>query len=170
GREPAGERAPGGLPRRILGWAPLAVTACLLLVVGILAGGLMFGERDGGGASPAPPAATSTVPGARPNPATSPGERIAAENPKSKIKGIVVLHRKMWGTQVELYLAGVPKGSRCRLLVVARDGRRDMLGSWSVPYDKGYGAYGGSTMFQRGQLFSFEVMTLEGQPLLTIPT
>jgi hypothetical protein len=98
------------------------------------------------------------------------GERITAEDPRSSVKGYVVLHRKAWGTEVELHLAGVPKGSHCRLLVIARDGRRDALGSWYVPYDEGYGEYRGSTMFPRGQLFSFEIVGLDGRPLLTIPT
>jgi len=44
-----------------------------------------------------------------------------------------------------------------------------MLGSWSGAYRHGYGEYEGSTMFQRGQIFSFEVVTVEGQPLITIP-
>jgi hypothetical protein len=98
------------------------------------------------------------------------GERIVAVNPDNKIKGVVFLQRKEWGTQVELYLSGVPKGEHCRMMVIARDGRRDALGSWSVPYDTGYGDYHGSTMFPRGQLYSFEIVGLDGKPLLTIPT
>lgn len=97
-------------------------------------------------------------------------ERIAAENPDTGIKGYVLLRKKQWGTEVELHLSGVPKGSHCRMLVIARDGRRDALGSWYVPYDEGYGEYRGSTMFPRGQLFSFEIVGLDGKPLLTIPT
>ncbi|MEU8799026.1 zf-HC2 domain-containing protein [Spirillospora sp. NPDC048819] len=151
---PAGGRGPG--------WAPLAAAACLLLVIGALFGGLLlpFGERNT--ATPPPPSASPAITGG--------AERIAAENPKTNIKGYVLLKKKRWGTEVELHLAGVPKGSHCRLLVVARDGRRDALGSWYVPYDKGYGEYRGSTMFPRGQLFSFEIVGLDGRPLLTIPT
>ncbi|NYD47302.1 anti-sigma factor RsiW [Actinomadura luteofluorescens] len=148
------------------GWAPPAAAACLLLVVGGLFGGLLFPSRtDGPGAGPppSPPASTSAAP-------VVAGERITASDPRSAVKGYVVLRRKAWGTEVELHLAGVPKGSHCRLLVIARDGRRDALGSWYVPYDEGYGEYRGSTMFPRGQLFSFEVVGLDGRPLLTIPT
>lgn len=125
-------------------------------------GALLFPSRDGGTVA-APPSATPTGSAVQ-------GERINAADPKTNIKGYVLLHRKAWGTEVELHLAGVPKGSHCRLLVIARDGRRDALGSWYVPYDEGYGEYRGSTMFPRGQLFSFEVVGLDGQPLLTIPT
>ncbi|RKS71102.1 putative zinc finger protein [Actinomadura pelletieri DSM 43383] len=145
--------------RRRTGWAPLAAAACLLLIIGALFGGLVFPSGTEETAAPPPP--STSVPGA---------ERIAATNPETKIKGYVLLKQKKWGTEVELHLAGVPKGSHCRLLVVARDGRRDALGSWYVPYDKGYGAYTGSTMFPRGQLFSLEIVGLDGTPLLTIPT
>jgi UDP:flavonoid glycosyltransferase YjiC (YdhE family) len=49
-------------------------------------------------------------------------------------------------------------------------GRRPGWQMRYVPYDEGYGEYRGSTMFPRGQLFSFEIVGLDGQPLLTIPT
>ncbi|TDC90330.1 zf-HC2 domain-containing protein [Actinomadura sp. 7K507] len=160
---PLRRRAGGQAGGRGAGWAPLATAACLLLVAGALFGGFLlpFGSQDA--ASPPPPSAS---------PSASPTdvERIAAENPSTDIKGYVLLKKKQWGTEVELHLAGVPKGSHCRLQVIARDGRRDALGSWYVPYDEGYGEYRGSTMFPRGQLYSFEIVGLDGQPLLTIPT
>ncbi|MFB4301373.1 anti-sigma factor family protein [Actinomadura sp. NTSP31] len=166
-------------PRSIGRWAPLAAAACLLLVVGALFGGLMFSSRDDG--RTASPPATSGSPSPAPSESEEPepeqtvqptgrGERIAATNPDTKIKGIVWLQREEWGTKVELYLSGVPKGEHCRMMVVARDGRRDPIGSWYVPYDTGYGDYHGSTMFPRGQLYSFEIVGLDGTPLLTIPT
>jgi hypothetical protein len=162
---PLGRLAGGRGP----GWAPLAAAACLLLVVGALFGGLLFPSGKGGTTAKPPPSASPSAS----RPETEPpvkGERITAQNPASKIKGYVVLRRQEWGTEVELHLAGVKKGSHCKLLVIARDGRRDALGSWYVPYDEGYGEYRGSTMFPRGQLFSFEIVGLDGRPLLTIPT
>ncbi|MFI0372702.1 anti-sigma factor family protein [Actinomadura sp. 1N219] len=159
---PLSRRADGqGTGRRVARWTPLAAAACLLLVIGALFGGLVFPSGSDETASPPPSASPSASAGG--------AERIAAANPKNNIKGYVLLKKKKWGTEVELHLAGVPKGSHCRLLVIARDGRRDALGSWYVPYDKGYGEYTGSTMFPRGQLFSFEIVGLDGKPLLTIP-
>lgn len=152
---------------RLAGWLPLAAAACLPLVAGALFGGFLLPLGSQGTASPPPPSAS---PSASPPEAAGEVERIAAEDPRTNIKGYVLLTKRQWGTEVELHLAGVPKGSRCRLLVIARDGRRDALGSWYVPYDEGYGEYRGSTMFPRGQLFSFEIVGLDGQPLLTIPT
>ncbi|MFF0525692.1 zf-HC2 domain-containing protein [Actinomadura nitritigenes] len=167
---------PAGGRGRVTRWAPLAAAACLLLVAGALFGGFVLPSGDGGRtASPpgASPPAASAPPEPEPEPTVTPagrGERITAVNPDNKIKGVVFLQRKEWGTQVELYLSGVPKGEHCRMMVIARDGRRDAIGSWSVPYDTGYGDYHGSTMFPRGQLYSFEIVGLDGKPLLTIPT
>lgn len=154
------------------GWAgPLAAAACVLLIAGVLLGGFLYPSGGRDGAAPRPSATVaSRPPGASPPPPTPPVEQITAEDPQTNIKAIVNLRRKAWGTEVELYLRGVPKGSSCRLMVIARDGRRDALGSWYVPYGEGYGEYRGSTMFPRGQLYSFEIVGLDGRPLLTIPT
>ncbi|TYB40858.1 anti-sigma factor family protein [Actinomadura chibensis] len=157
----AADRRRGRLGRRPgAGWAPLAVAACLLLVVGALFGGFVrpSGSQD-----------TAEPPERPPSASAGSAERITAENPASNVKGYVLLKKRQWGTEVELHLAGVPKGSHCKLLVIARDGRRDALGSWYVPYDEGYGEYRGSTMFPRGQLYSFEIVGLDGRPLLSIP-
>ncbi|MWA04526.1 hypothetical protein F8568_029935 [Actinomadura sp. LD22] len=164
---PLGRRAGGR--GRVARWAPLAAAACLLLVVGALFGGLLLPSGDGGRTASPPTASASPDPETTVTPAGR-GERLVAVNPDNKVKGVVYLQRKEWGTQVELYLSGVPKGEHCRMMVIARDGRRDAIGSWSVPYDRGYGDYHGSTMFPRGQLYSFEIVGLDGKPLLTIPT
>ncbi|WP_173098444.1 anti-sigma factor family protein [Actinomadura verrucosospora] len=167
---PLGRRL-GGRGAGIARWAPLAAAACLLLVVGALFGGFVF-PASGGGRAASPPAASAT-PSPGPEQTAEPagrGERIVAVNPGNQVRGVVYLQRREWGTQVELYLSGVPKGEHCRMMVIARDGRRDAIGSWSVPYDRGYGDYHGSTMFPRGQLYSFEIVGLDGKPLLTIPT
>lgn len=166
----AAERRPAW-GRRLGGggsWAPLAAAACLLLVVGALFGGLLTGiGRDDRTASP-PTVTPSVSPSTAPSPSPQ-GERISAEDPRTGVKGYVLLREKKWGTSLDFFLAGVKKGSRCKLRVVARDGRRDMLGSWYVPYDEGYGQYPASTMFRREELYAFEVIGLDGKPLLTIP-
>ncbi|MFI0350695.1 anti-sigma factor family protein [Actinomadura sp. 9N407] len=143
-----------------LWWAPAALAACALLLVGVLAGALLTSVKDEPVAVPVTPSSPSIT--------TSPGaERIRAAD--AGVKGEIVLYRKKWGTKIELYLAGAPYGGTCRFFAVARDGQRDMLGSWHVAYRKGFGQYMGSTMFHREQLSSFEIVTLDGRPLLSIP-
>ncbi|MEW2358890.1 zf-HC2 domain-containing protein [Spirillospora sp. NPDC029432] len=149
-------RPPGG---GRLWWGPGVLAACALVAVGVLTGALFVSAREGAPvAAPAPSISTSAG-----------AERLRASDPGNKVRAEMILYRKKWGTKVELHLSGAPYGESCRFYAVARDGQRDMLGSWHVAYRRGYGQYAGSTMFQRDQLFSFEIVTLGGQPLLTIP-
>ena len=163
GRSGAPRRAPKGALR----WAPVAVAACLLLLVGGLFGGLVTNAAGNGDRPVAVRTVTPSIP--PPSISASPAaERLSASDPSTGADAELVLYAKKWGTAAELYLAGAPYGEHCRWFAVARDGRRDQLGSWYVPYPRGYGKYTGSTMFQRDQLYSFEIVTVEGTPLLTI--
>jgi hypothetical protein len=141
-----------------LWWTPAALAACALVLAGVLAGGLVSAiTRDDR------PVATPTA-------SQSPGgERLNAANASNRVKAELVLYQRRWGTKVELHLAGAPFGGHCRWFAVARNGQRDALGSWYVAYRKGYGVYESSTMFQRDEIYSFEVVTLDGKPILTIP-
>ncbi|GAA4099725.1 MULTISPECIES: anti-sigma factor family protein [Actinomadura] len=150
----------GGVGR--LRWVPLAAAACVLLLVGMLFGGLVRPFGDGGR-----PTAERTVTAA-PQPQVTAAERLTASDPRTRIDAYVMLYKRKWGTKVELYLSGAPRGERCKWYAVARDGQRDPLGSWYVAYGRGYGRYDASTMFQRDQIFSFEIVTVQGRPLLTV--
>lgn len=68
-----------------------------------------------------------------------------------------------------MHLAGAPFGGHCRWYAVSRSGQRDPLGSWYVAYERGYGRFESSTMFRRDQIRAFEVVTLDGRPIITIP-
>ncbi|WP_433332668.1 anti-sigma factor family protein [Spirillospora sp. CA-294931] len=157
-------RAARDRPRWRSGWVPLAAAASLLLALGGVAGGLVTASaRDDR------PVAVRTVTPAPSAYPTGNAEKLTAASPGDRVKAEVLLGKKKWGTSVELHLSGAPYGQRCRLYAVSRDGQRDMLGSWYVAYKKGYGKYYGSTMFQRGQIFTLEIVTLDGKPLITIP-
>ncbi|MFF5260099.1 zf-HC2 domain-containing protein [Actinomadura viridis] len=160
GRGPARGPGPGAGRRR---WLPAAAAACALLLAGALAGGAVVsltGDRSPAAPAPTAPPLVSTGPG---------GERLVAGAPGGRVKAEVVLYSRKWGTKVELRLEGATYGERCRWYAVARDGRRDPLGSWYVAYKKGVGVYESSTMIPRDQLYSFEVVTVEGRPLVTVP-
>ncbi|MBO2454291.1 zf-HC2 domain-containing protein [Actinomadura barringtoniae] len=168
----ASERRRGSFGRvlggRGLSWTPLAAAASVVLLAGALVGGMLLGGKNDE-AKPPPPQAAPTVTVYPKPPIDSKPEALRVSSPDGKVEAEMMLTKKKWGTAVELYLSGAPYGARCRLYAVARDGQRDMLGSWAVAYRHGYGEYEGSTMFQRSQIFSFEVVTVEGQPLITIP-
>ncbi|WP_067475417.1 anti-sigma factor family protein [Actinomadura hibisca] len=156
--------------RRPSRWIPLAMAACVLLLVGGLFGGLLTSLGDDRHVSAPPPVQTTTAASPGPSPAEPPGEKITAENPRTGVKGYAILRARKSGTHIELYLSGAPYGDACRFQVVARDGQKDSLGSWNVAYKgKGYGEYKGVTRFPRDQLYSLEINTLDGRPLLMFP-
>ncbi|MFC5746021.1 zf-HC2 domain-containing protein [Actinomadura rugatobispora] len=158
-------RRPPGAGR--LWWTPAALAACALVLMGALAGGLVSGvTRDDRPVAGRPGPSAPATPLISPSPG---GERLNAANASNRVKAELVLYKRGWGTKVELHLAGAPFGGHCRWYAVARNGQRDALGSWYVAYRKGYGVYESSTMFQRDEIYSFEVVTLDGQPILTIP-
>ncbi|MCP9967618.1 zf-HC2 domain-containing protein [Actinomadura madurae] len=151
-------RMAGGRAR----WVPLAAAACLVLVVGVLAARCC--SRPG-----------TAAPSPRRRPPRRPGRRCRASASTRRTRrptsrGTCCCTARRGARRWSCTSPGSPRARTAGLLVIARDGRRDALGSWYVPYDEGYGEYRGSTMFPRGQLFSFEVVGLDGQPLLTIPT
>ncbi|MEU5876553.1 zf-HC2 domain-containing protein [Spirillospora sp. NPDC047279] len=157
----------GGRRGRVSRWAPAAAAAAVLLVVGGLVGGAIGVTSLAGDDRPVA-VRTVTPP---PTPPTVPpkAEQLIARSPDGKLEARVMLYKKRWGTRVEFYLRGAPYEGSCRLYAVAKNGQRDPLGSWFVAYRRGYGEYPASTMIPRDQLFSFEVVTVEGQPLLTVP-
>lgn len=144
----------GGVAGR---WAPLAAAAVVILVVGALLGWLALPDGESG------PKAIPTTSFPSPSP-----ERFTATDARTHIWAQLDVTEGSWGTGARVHLEGVPVGTRCRLVAVATGGRRDPMASWMVPGD-GYGDFGGSTMMNRDQIKSFEIVTAEGRPLLTFP-
>ncbi|MCP2343658.1 zf-HC2 domain-containing protein [Actinomadura rupiterrae] len=153
-------RRPWFRRRPAVGWTPLAAAAAVLMVFGLLLGGVVGHQVAG-------------TPQARPSPTSTsteePGEKLTGTNPSNHVTASVVVRRESWGTYSEITITGVPKGSRCRWYLVTKAGKREMLGSWSVPSANGEGEYEGATMYSRDQIMSFQVDTLEGHRLVTIP-
>ncbi|GAA2086310.1 anti-sigma U factor RsuA [Actinomadura alba] len=140
---------------RIRRWAPQAAAAAIILVIGVL-GGLAWS----GGAEVRPP---TGVPSAPPVAA----EQVSATDPRTHVSAQVGIDGKAWGTAVAIRLNGAPPGTRCQIMAVGKDGRRDIAGGWQVVYS-GYATFYGSTMITRDQLKGFEIRTLDGRMLLTI--
>ncbi|MFI6938126.1 zf-HC2 domain-containing protein [Streptomyces sp. NPDC050418] len=91
----------------------------------------------------------------------------------------LVLDRKEWGTGVALRMDGLDGPRRCALVAVGPGGTEQTVLSWSVPKG-GYGFPGraghekpllaeGGTGLKADEIRRFEVRTLEGRPVVTIP-
>ncbi|RFU43352.1 hypothetical protein DZF91_01565 [Actinomadura logoneensis] len=159
-RADAEQRRPWHRRRPAAGWPLLAAAAAVVMVVGLVLGGVA-GNLVGGDAPRSVPTPSATAP--------EPGERITATDASTHVKATVLLRREAWGTYAEIMLDGVPAGSACRWFVVARSGAREALGSWYVPYASGEGEYYGATWYPRDQIASFQVVTLDGRHLVTVP-
>ncbi|MEU6660147.1 zf-HC2 domain-containing protein [Streptomyces sp. NPDC046821] len=130
-RQVRSERAGQTLRRRAVLAAVAAVAAAALL-----GGGVLIGQNTGERApvaGPPAPSATAPVP------------------PASQPAGVKVLEGRSASTGTEMRLRvtpaadwirlnasvmGIPAGERCRVVVVAKDGSREIAGSWLVADEK----------------------------------
>jgi hypothetical protein len=136
-------------------WPSFAVAAAVVLVAGMLLGGLLTGGPLRGGDG-----------------GTSGGvgnfaDQVAWTDPHTHVQAEIALATKEWGTALKVRVKGAPAGSRCHLTAVAKNGERDVAGSWRIEPEE-YSFYG-STMISRDQLGSFEVVTADGRILVTVP-
>ncbi|MGW2180232.1 anti-sigma factor family protein [Streptomyces sp. NPDC001732] len=128
--ERAGQRA-----RRGLALAAVAVVAA----GAVLGGGVLIGQNTGDGRSPEanPPAPSVTATA----PATPPGSVKVVEARSTRTGSemrLKVTPAVDW-VRLNASVTGIPAGERCRIVVVAKDGKREIAGSWLVA-DKDKGA------------------------------
>ena len=104
------------------------------------------------------------------------GQRHAATNLATGLKGVVGLVPKPWGTQVTLELSKVRGPLDCQLIAVSKAGLRRVLVGWLVPA-AGYGVAGhpapllivGGTSIPKQDLSEIQIQVVHGPTLLTIP-
>lgn len=70
------------------------------------------------------------------------------------------------GTTLQLWLRGVERGERCRLVAVSDTGERDIAGSWEVSYS-GSATIKGTTSIARSHLRELRIVTYDGKTLVT---
>jgi hypothetical protein len=73
-----------------------------------------------------------------------------------------------WGTAVRVRLSGVPAGTRCRLLVRGRNGRREIAGTWRATYE-GTARVTAATAIPARDVAALEVQTSSGKRLVQAP-
>jgi hypothetical protein len=97
-----------------------------------------------------------------------PQSRVAAVSTANHRTGVAArleMRPMAWGTAIRVRLRGVPPGTRCRLIVASRNGRRDVAGSWRADYD-GTADVQTATAIPRSNLNSLEIATIAGRPLV----
>ena len=125
-----------------------AVAAAVLLGAVALVGGPLL-DGDEGGDGPAPLTA-------------------AASDPRTGVQASAELAPEPWGTRVELRLAGVRPGERCRLIARAVGGRSEVAATWRAGY-LGTAEVPGAVAIPRERLRALEVVTADDRLLVRMP-
>jgi anti-sigma factor RsiW len=113
------ERRQGATRQLLAGIAAVVVLVASAVGVGVVVGRGPLGGSD----SVASPAPTTQVPGTQY--ATGEGTNTPAR------MTVAVIPAAGW-VRIQAAVSGIPKGEPCRLVVVARDGTRQVAGAWLV--------------------------------------
>ncbi|MEU7361616.1 MULTISPECIES: anti-sigma factor family protein [Streptomyces] len=149
----------------------MIAAAAALIIAGPLAAVAVNGGSDGGGQVTATPAQATF---------RTMSDKKSATDASTHVSATVAMARKDWGTQAVLELKNVKGPLKCSLVLVAKNGQRVTMSSWSVP-DWGYGIpdakteqskqplyIGGAAAFQPNEIDHFEVVTFEGKKLVQV--
>jgi hypothetical protein len=126
----------------------VAAAAALVLAAAVVTGGQLLGGGDGGG-GPAPLTA-------------------AASDLRTGVHGAAELTPEPWGTRVELRLAGVRPGQRCRLVARSAGGRSEVASTWRAGY-LGTAEVPGAVAIPAERLTSLDVVTPDDRLLVRMP-
>jgi len=157
------ERVQAGRPRRFLVAAGVAG-----LVAAALAGGTLIGR----GTAPAPQAGGGT-PTASATAAPSPSgvRTFAARNPNTGASMTVTLTPAPGWVKLHIKAEGIKQGQRCVLTVVDKAGHYTQAGSWLVSAngEKNGTTLDGTALVAPADVASVDVVTMEGQTLISVP-
>jgi hypothetical protein len=156
------ERSQAARPRRLLVAAGVAA-----LVAAALGGGVLVGRGT------APSVQAGAAPSATASSAASgPAVRAASgKDPKTGAAMTVALTPAAGWVRVHVKVDGVPAGKRCVLQVVPRSGAPVVAGSWLVsPNGEKQGTtLDGAALVAPGDVASVDVVTTDGQKLVSVP-
>jgi hypothetical protein len=103
--------------------------------------------------------------------APTPAQAVAvltATDPASHVSARISAQPKSWGTAVRVQLTGVRQGETCSLVVVSRTGQHEVAASWKVTYT-GAVDVAGATAWAPADIASYDIVTAEGQELVSVP-
>lgn len=93
---------------------------------------------------------------------------VTGASPATKAWAAVRYAAQPWGTELEVQVAGIPAGTRCRLLVAGPGGQDVAAGGWTIASGSRQAWYPASVPFGPASLRGFDV-TAAGKTLVDIP-
>jgi hypothetical protein len=146
--------------RRRLTQAGVGVAAALLVAAGV------FGGLRAGGGSSAPSAAAAA---GMNNPGTPNGPWQTFTTAASGMSTTVQYRSMGWGTQLQVKVNGIPRGTFCQLYIIGPNGSRTLAGSWVTDNHEGAVWYPASAGVPASGVHGLEV-TVAGSKPLTLTT
>jgi anti-sigma factor RsiW len=93
-------------------------------------------------------------------------EVVAHTDAVTNVSAEVKYAKRQWGTETQVWVAGVKYGTKCDLWAKDAAGHRTLVGSWWYENQRAW--YPGSTAVEAASITSF-VITAHGKPLVTVP-
>lgn len=170
--------------RRRVTQAVLTIAASI--VIGVVGGSFWIStSQQAGDTSAAAPALSSTSPPAAAAESDAraadevpttlnvpPGEQTARELTASAgpVRAVLRLRSGEGGTQVGVSLGGVDRGTKCNVIVVAKDGTREQAASWTIRARNGeVASFSGSTAIAMDNISRIDLVSPKGDLLLRVP-
>jgi predicted anti-sigma-YlaC factor YlaD len=133
-------------------WRMMAAAAAVAVVVaGTTAVAVQLAENNHHGAAPT---AASTV--------------LTRTDPRTHVTATISAQQKTWGTAVGVKLTNVPVGETCSLVVTSKSGQHEVAATWKVTYEAPVDVQG-ATAWAASDIASYDVVTDEGQQLVSVP-
>ncbi len=99
--------------------------------------------------------------------AAAPWHTVSARNVATDVSASVKYRPQIWGTELSVWVSGVPAGTKCQLWVTDSSGRRMAAGGWDVPAAAQDVWYPGSAPVTAESIASFQI-TSHGKTLVTL--
>ncbi|MEU6103864.1 zf-HC2 domain-containing protein [Streptomyces flaveolus] len=100
----------------------------------------------------------------------APGVRVTATDERTGVWAQITAEDEAWGSDVELEVKDGAGPRSCRLVAVGRDGTEETVTTWSVPdHDARPNTMRGGAALRPGQTARYEVRTVDGKRLVTLP-
>ncbi|MFI5842002.1 anti-sigma factor family protein [Catenuloplanes sp. NPDC051500] len=152
------EKSSGALRQR-----GLIVTAAAVALVAAIGGGVLVGRGTGDPGGTPPQAIPATA---------APGTRVATTlDPATNVRLTASVTPAAGWVRVNAAVAGIPHGEDCRLIVVTKDGDRQIAGGWLVSEQGEVNGtmLDGSASVAPDDVASIEIVNTAGRVFVSVP-